>query len=157
MDASMRGKLIFKLADLMERDKEYIAKLDTVDNGKTMESAVGDVDQSISTFMYFGGWADKIHGDTIPTDGNVMTYTRMEPVGVVGEPDLSLVRHHHPLFRVLRADHPLELSRSHAGLEVGPCPGCWLHYCPQTCRANSALSFVHGKPYQGGWLSSWRS
>eukprot|EP00092_Neocalanus_flemingeri_P033850 GFUD01036811.1.p1 GENE.GFUD01036811.1~~GFUD01036811.1.p1 ORF type:complete len:491 (-),score=192.76 GFUD01036811.1:186-1658(-) len=85
MDASMRGKLIFKLADLMERDKEYIAKLDVVDNGKTLESALGDVDQSISTFMYFGGWADKIHGDTIPTDGSVMTYTRMEPVGVVGQ------------------------------------------------------------------------
>jgi len=85
MDASMRGKLILKLADLMERDKEYIAKLDTVDNGKTFESSLDDVDQSISTFTYFAGWADKIHGDTIPTDGNVMTYTRMEPVGVVGQ------------------------------------------------------------------------
>jgi len=85
MDASMRGKLIVKLADLMERDKEYIAKLDTVDNGKTFESSLGDVDQSISTFQYFAGWADKIHGDTIPADGNVMTYTRMEPVGVVGQ------------------------------------------------------------------------
>merc|ERR1719347_56864 len=85
MDASMRGKLILKLADLMERDKEYIAKLDTVDNGKTFESSLDDVDQSISTFTYFAGWADKIHGDTIPADGNVMTYTRMEPVGVVGQ------------------------------------------------------------------------
>ena len=85
MDASMRGKLIIKLADLMERDKEYIAQLDTVDNGKTLESSLGDVDQSISTFIYYAGWADKIHGDTIPTDGNVMTYTRMEPVGVVGQ------------------------------------------------------------------------
>ena len=55
MDASMRGKLIVKLADLIERDKEYIAKLDTVDNGKTMESSLGDVDQhqqSISTLLY---------------------------------------------------------------------------------------------------------
>merc|ERR1719318_78671 len=85
MDASMRGKLIIKLADLMERDREYIAQLDTVDNGKTLESSLGDVDQSISTFMYYAGWADKIHGDTIPTDGEVMTYTRLEPVGVVGQ------------------------------------------------------------------------
>merc|ERR1719318_821256 len=77
MDASMRGKLIIKLADLMERDREYIAQLDTVDNGKTLESSLGDVDQSISTFMYYG--------DTIPTDGSVMTYNRMEPVGVVGQ------------------------------------------------------------------------
>jgi len=85
LDASARGKMIFKLAALMERDKEYIARLDTVDNGKTFENAIGDVDQSISTFEYFGGWADKIHGDTIPADGNVMTYTRLEPVGVVGQ------------------------------------------------------------------------
>ena len=41
MDASMRGKLIIKLADFMERDKEYIAQLDTVDNGKTLESSFG--------------------------------------------------------------------------------------------------------------------
>ena len=79
MDASMRGKLIVKLSDLMERDKEYIAKLDTVDNGKTMESSLGDVEQSISTFLYYAGWADKIHGDTIPTDGQVMTYTNIFP------------------------------------------------------------------------------
>ena len=36
-------------------------------------------------FRYYAGWADKVHGETIPTDGEVMTYTRMEPVGVVGQ------------------------------------------------------------------------
>ena len=85
MDASMRGKLILKLTELMEANKDYLARLETVDNGKTFEDAIGDVDQSISTFNYFAGWADKIHGDTIPADGNVMTFTRPEPVGVVGQ------------------------------------------------------------------------
>ena len=85
MDASERGRLMLKLTELMKRDREYIAKLDTVDNGKTFNDAKGDVDQSISTLEYFAGWADKVHGDTIPADGNVMTYTRKEPVGVVGQ------------------------------------------------------------------------
>ncbi len=42
------------------------------------------MEQSILVLEYFAGWADKIHGDTIPADGDVMTLTRREPVGVVG-------------------------------------------------------------------------
>jgi len=85
MDASGRGRLLNTLADLIERDKQQLAGLDTLDNGKPLASAVEDVEQSISTFQYYAGWADKVHGETIPTDGEVMTYTRMEPVGVVGQ------------------------------------------------------------------------
>ena len=48
-----------------------------MDNGKTTVS--------ISIFLYYAGWADKIHGDTIPTDGHLITYTKLEPVGVVGQ------------------------------------------------------------------------
>jgi aldehyde dehydrogenase (NAD+) len=58
--------------------------LETLDNGKPLEEARGDVEQSILVLEYFAGWADKIHGDTIPADGDVMTLTRREPVGVVG-------------------------------------------------------------------------
>jgi len=85
MDASGRGRLMLKLTSLMKRDQDYLAQLDTLDNGKTFASAQADVEQSISTLEYFAGWADKIHGDTIPADGNVVSYTRMEPVGVVGQ------------------------------------------------------------------------
>ena len=85
MDASERGRLILKLTALMSRDLDYIAALDTVDNGKPFASAKGDVEQAISTFEYYAGMADKIHGDTIPADGNVMCLTRLEPVGVVGQ------------------------------------------------------------------------
>ena len=76
MDASRRGRLMLTLAELMTRDRDYLASLDTVDNGKTVAAALADVDQSISTVQYYAGWADKVHGDTIPSDGEVMTYTR---------------------------------------------------------------------------------
>ena len=85
MDASARGKLMFKLADLMETNADYIAKLDTLDNGKPLSTAQDDVEYSVGCLRYFAGWADKIHGDTIPTDGNFFSFTRKEPVGVVGQ------------------------------------------------------------------------
>ena len=74
---------------------------------------------------YYAGWADKIHGDTIPTDGEVMTYTRMEPVGVVGQSCFL-----DPPPFLLRPDHPLELPPGHAVLEVGPRPRRRLHHRP---------------------------
>ena len=59
--------------------------LDTLDNGKPLSTALEDVEGSVACLRYFSGWADKIHGNTIPTDGNYFTYTRKEPVGVVGQ------------------------------------------------------------------------
>ena len=85
MDASQRGQLLFKLASLIERDAEYLQALDTLDNGKPYTTAAFDVMMSAQTIKYYAGWADKIHGKTIPADGNVFTYTRIEPVGVVGQ------------------------------------------------------------------------
>jgi len=85
MDASARGKLIHKLADLIERDSEYLAALETLDNGKTFGDSQGDIGASVDVLHYYAGWADKIHGETIPVDGSFMTFTRKEPVGVVGQ------------------------------------------------------------------------
>ena len=56
----------FRLADLMERDAEQLSSLDTIDNGKPYADAMFDVEGSIDCLTYFAGWADKIHGDTIP-------------------------------------------------------------------------------------------
>ncbi|XP_033097010.1 retinal dehydrogenase 2-like [Anneissia japonica] len=85
MDASKRGKLIYKLADLIERDTEYLARLETLDNGKPLSaSRVGDVPAIIRVLRYYAGWCDKITGKTIPVDGDVFCYTRREPVGVCG-------------------------------------------------------------------------
>ena len=57
---------IFQLADLMERDLEYLANLETLDNGKPFTHAQGDIAMSAKNIRYFAGWTDKIHGDTIP-------------------------------------------------------------------------------------------
>ncbi|KAI8144470.1 aldehyde dehydrogenase domain-containing protein [Fennellomyces sp. T-0311] len=80
-----RGKLINKLADLMERDIEELAALDALDNGKSYVIARDvDITESIGCFRYFAGWSDKIHGKTIDTTFDRWCYTRHEALGVVG-------------------------------------------------------------------------
>jgi len=86
MDASDRGHLLYKLADLMERDRVYLASLETLDNGKPYrDSWAGDLALSIACYRYYGGFADKIHGKVIPVTGDYFSYTRHEPVGVCGQ------------------------------------------------------------------------
>ncbi len=85
MDASDRGRLLNKLADLIERDCEYLARLEAIDNGKPIsESLEGDLPGTIKIYRYYAGWADKIQGKTIPIDGSYACFTRHEPVGVCG-------------------------------------------------------------------------
>jgi aldehyde dehydrogenase (NAD+) len=86
MPASERGRLINRLADLIETHADELARLESVDNGKpfTIAKAV-DVAATVGCFRYFAGWSDKIHGKTIPIDGDYFCYTRHEPVGVVGQ------------------------------------------------------------------------
>merc|ERR1719348_79517 len=86
MDASQRGFLLNKLADLIEADRAYLASLEGLDNGKPFGDAYyADLGLTIKCFRYYAGWADKNHGKLIPVDGNNLTYTRHEPVGVVGQ------------------------------------------------------------------------
>src|SRR5271154_5118829 len=86
MAASERGRLLNRLADLIEKHADELARLESWDNGKpfTIAKAV-DVAASAGCYRYFAGWADKIHGKTIPIDGPYFCYTRHEPVGVVGQ------------------------------------------------------------------------
>jgi acyl-CoA reductase-like NAD-dependent aldehyde dehydrogenase len=84
MDASARGKLINKFADLLDRDRAYLAELESLDNGKPVGDSDFDIGMAVDTLRYFAGWADKIHGDTIPVDGKYMSMTLREPVGVAG-------------------------------------------------------------------------
>ena len=85
MDASRRGLLLLRLADAIERDKDYLSSLESLDNGKPIEASVADMNASIDTFRYYAGMADKVHGKTIPADGPVMSFTRLEPVGVCAQ------------------------------------------------------------------------
>jgi len=86
MDASKRGVLLNKLADCIERDRVYLASLESLDNGKPFQDAFNiDLSLTIKCFRYYAGWADKTHGKTIPVDGSFLSYTRHEPVGVCGQ------------------------------------------------------------------------
>lgn len=86
MNASERGRLLNRLADLIEQNKEELAALETLDNGKPYRDSINiDLPMTIKCYRYYAGWADKIHGKTIPIEGNYFCYTRHEPVGVVGQ------------------------------------------------------------------------
>merc|ERR1719507_2016876 len=86
MDASARGVLLSRLADLIERDRLYLASLESLDNGKPFQDAYNiDLGLTIKCYRYYAGWADKNHGKTIPVDGPFLSYTRHEPVGVCGQ------------------------------------------------------------------------
>ena len=86
MDARDRGRLLNKLADLAEQHLDELSALETLDNGKPIsDSRAADLPLAIDCLRYYAGWADKIHGDTIPIRGNYFCYTRREPVGVCGQ------------------------------------------------------------------------
>jgi aldehyde dehydrogenase (NAD+) len=86
MNASERGRLLNRLADLIEQHKEELAALESLDNGKPYaDSMAADLPLTIKCYRYYAGWADKIHGKTIPVEGPFFCYTRHEPVGVVGQ------------------------------------------------------------------------
>ena len=84
-DAHKRSRLLWRLADLIERNAQAIAETETRDNGKPIfESRYVDVPSVVENFRYFAGLADKIQGETIPVKGPFLNYTLREPVGVVG-------------------------------------------------------------------------
>ncbi|KIJ07179.1 aldehyde dehydrogenase [Paxillus involutus ATCC 200175] len=81
-----RARLLFKLADLMEKHIEEFAALDALANGKAFKAAYGiDNQGAIAIMKYYAGWADKIHGKVIETNDQKLCYTRHEPIGVVGQ------------------------------------------------------------------------
>ncbi|NWW56514.1 AL1A2 dehydrogenase, partial [Ifrita kowaldi] len=86
MDASERGHLLDKLADLVERDRAILATMESLNSGKPfLQAFYVDLQGVIKTLRYYAGWADKIHGMTIPVDGDYFTFTRHEPIGVCGQ------------------------------------------------------------------------
>ncbi|XP_059951266.1 retinal dehydrogenase 2 isoform X2 [Mesoplodon densirostris] len=86
MDASERGRLLDKLADLVERDRAVLATMESLNGGKPfLQAFYVDLQGVIKTLRYYAGWADKIHGMTIPVDGDYFTFTRHEPIGVCGQ------------------------------------------------------------------------
>ena len=120
MDAADRGRLLFKLADLVEKNADELAALESLNCGKTITDSKGDMDGVANTLRYYAGWADKIEGRTVPVRGNF------------------LVVHAAAAGRRGRPDHPLELPAADAGLEVGPGPGLRQHGRHEAGRADAA-------------------
>ena len=87
MTPSERGRLLWKLADLLEQHTEEFAYIESLDNGKPLSIAkVADVPLSVDMFRYMAGWATKIEGNTVPISaGKYFAYTLREPIGVVGQ------------------------------------------------------------------------
>ena len=90
MPPAGRGKLIWKLADLIEKHQEEFAQLESLDNGKPLKiSRIADLPLTIEHMRYYAGWATKIEGNTIPLTlaepSKFLAYTVREPVGVVGQ------------------------------------------------------------------------
>ena len=69
MDAADRGKLLFKLADLIEKESRELAALESLNCGKTITDSIGDMEGVCNTLRYYAGWADKIEGKTVPVRG----------------------------------------------------------------------------------------
>jgi phenylacetaldehyde dehydrogenase len=89
MTPSQRGRIVWKLADLLEENLEEFAALESLDNGKPLTVArVADVPLAVDLLHYMAGWATKIDGHTLSTSSlpsEFFAYTLREPVGVIGQ------------------------------------------------------------------------
>ena len=81
---SQRGRMLMKLADLVEQNAAHLAEMETWDSGKVYKDSLMQVGGTADYFRYYGGLADKIEGAVIPvSNANMLTFTRYEPFGVV--------------------------------------------------------------------------
>ncbi|GAA5931080.1 hypothetical protein JCM3775_000794 [Rhodotorula graminis] len=81
-----RARLLNKLADLMERDIQFLAELESLNGGKGVRIARDmDLADSIACLRYYAGWAGKVAGETIETSSTKLAYTLLEPIGVCGQ------------------------------------------------------------------------
>ena len=127
-DARDRGRLMNKLADLIESHIDELAELETLDNGKPIsESRHADLPLVIDCFRYYAGWADKIHGQTIPIRGRYFCYTKREPVGVAGQ----IIPWNFPMLMV--------------AWKWGPALAAGLHRRAQAGRADAAHRAASGR------------
>ena len=96
-----RGKLLLKIAEAIQARSEELARTIALETGNAMRTqARGEADLTADIFRYFGGLASELKGETVPLGEHVLSYTRREPIGVVGR------------------DHPMERA-GHAGRAQG--------------------------------------
>ncbi len=123
------GRLLHRLADLIARDADRLAELETRDNGKLLREMAGQMAYLPEWYRYFAGLADKIEGSVIPSDKpNYLVYTRHEPVGVVA------------------AITPVELPAAAAHVEARPGAGRRVHGRRQAERLHAGEHAGAGRP-----------
>ncbi len=85
MNASDRSRILWRISELIEKNRDELGMLESLNNGKTVKQAArGDMKPAADIFEYYAGWARHLHGEVIPVDGPFLNYTLREPVGVVG-------------------------------------------------------------------------
>ncbi len=84
--AADRGRILLRLADLIEANAEELARLESLDTGHPLKDSLAlDVPRTAACYRYFGGMADKFQGDVVPVEAGFLNYVTREPVGVVGQ------------------------------------------------------------------------
>ncbi len=97
-----RGQALFRLADVIEADRERLARIETLDVGKPLRDSLGDIDGVVGALRYNGGAADKMEGSTIPLGRDIVDLTLLEPLGVTGH----IVPWNFPLGMAIRSLAP---------------------------------------------------
>jgi aldehyde dehydrogenase (NAD+) len=101
-DGARRGKVLWRLAGLLESQLETFARLETRNMGKPLRESRGDVGYVVRTLEYFAGLADKLEGETIPVPGSRLDYTLREPLGVT----VHIAPWNYPLLLAVRSVAP---------------------------------------------------
>ena len=139
-DASERGRMIWRISDLIEENADELAQLESLDNGKPFAVArAADVPLAADMFRYMAGWATKIEGKHHPD---------------LGAPRAGRVPRLHAARagRRRRPDHPLELPAADGGLEAGAGAGHRLHGRAEAGRADAAVGAAPGRADPGSRL-----
>ena len=102
MDAAKRGRILVKFTGLIRESSDELAKLETVNEGKTLKESKGDVAWAARAFEYYSGIADKIEGETIPVPPKRLDYTLREPLGVT----VHIVPWNYPIALAARSVAP---------------------------------------------------
>lgn len=85
IDPTVRGELLYKFADKIEENLETLAAIESMNNGKSLPMATGDITLVVKVLRNYAGWANKVYGDVVETGETHFTYTRREPLGVCGQ------------------------------------------------------------------------
>jgi aldehyde dehydrogenase (NAD+) len=126
MSGRKRGRLLHRCADLLQSRLDAFAKLESAHNGKTYFEAKIELSMTAAVIRYYAGWADKLEGRTVPTEGPFLVYTQREPVGVVAA--------------IVPWNFPLNL----AGWKIAPAlaAGCTVVLKPASETPLTALAFA---------------